>query len=274
MRVGGGLAVLVLSALRWRWTLRSCAAAQTGTAPDGNSAASDKYAVLGRPEHLRVPRPRQKAADRTRDGSAWGSSPGKSVADIGAGSGWFTLRAAQRVGTCGHRVFAEDINPKAIDDDQRPREPKEKHGKCPQRSWAHRTITKLPPKSVDAVLLLKVYHEIAHPVPVMQAAESIAAKPGAKVGIIDRNGNGTDHGLDRARFSSEEMGEAGYRVEGRYDFTKGRRSGLLSDLHGALKRRVAAAWPKSQRVQGKIAAFVYAAIACAKVCACTFVHGR
>src|ERR1700712_1032613 len=40
--------------------------------------------------------------------------PGKSVADLGAGSGWFTVRAARRVGA-GGTVYAEDINPQAID---------------------------------------------------------------------------------------------------------------------------------------------------------------
>jgi len=42
-----------------------------------------------------------------------GISPGKSVADIGAGSGWFTVRAAQRVAPKG-TVYAVDINPEAI----------------------------------------------------------------------------------------------------------------------------------------------------------------
>src|ERR1035441_205356 len=41
-------------------------------------------------------------------------APGKVVADIGAGSGWFTMRAAARVGP-GGLVYAEDINAKAID---------------------------------------------------------------------------------------------------------------------------------------------------------------
>jgi 2-polyprenyl-3-methyl-5-hydroxy-6-metoxy-1,4-benzoquinol methylase len=41
-------------------------------------------------------------------------APGKVVADIGAGSGWFTVRAAARIGPSG-AVYAEDINPKAID---------------------------------------------------------------------------------------------------------------------------------------------------------------
>src|SRR5437879_1750920 len=43
-----------------------------------------------------------------------GITAGKNVADIGAGSGWFTVRAARRVGPTG-AVIAEDINPQAID---------------------------------------------------------------------------------------------------------------------------------------------------------------
>jgi len=38
----------------------------------------------------------------------------KSVADIGAGSGWFTVRAAKRVGGLGV-VYAVDINPEAVE---------------------------------------------------------------------------------------------------------------------------------------------------------------
>src|SRR4051812_32641812 len=43
-----------------------------------------------------------------------GITTGKNVADIGAGSGWFTVRAARRVGPTG-AVLAEDINPVAIE---------------------------------------------------------------------------------------------------------------------------------------------------------------
>src|SRR5437764_1984046 len=41
-----------------------------------------------------------------------GIKPGKTVADIGAGSGWFTVRAAKRVADNG-QVYAVDINPEA-----------------------------------------------------------------------------------------------------------------------------------------------------------------
>ncbi|HTJ30519.1 MAG TPA: hypothetical protein VL346_08470, partial [Acidobacteriaceae bacterium] len=44
-------------------------------------------------------------------------------------------------------------------------------------------------------------------------------RPGAKVGIIDRNGDGTDHGI-MPDVVEHEMGEAGFRRTGIYDFTK------------------------------------------------------
>jgi hypothetical protein len=50
-----------------------------------------------------------------------------------------------------------------------------------------------------------------------QLRQSLA--PHARVGIIDRNGTGTDHGLNRD-VVEREMAEAGYRKVGLYDFTK------------------------------------------------------
>jgi SAM-dependent methyltransferase len=144
-----------------------------------------------------------------------GIAPGKNVADIGAGSGWFTVRASRRVGPTG-TVIAEDINPMAI----------EYIGKraLKENLTNVRTVLggpddpRLPSESVDAVLMLKVYHEIAHPVPTMKVVGK-ALRPGAKVGVIDRNGNGVDHGLNHD-IVVKEMGEAGYKLVGTYDFTK------------------------------------------------------
>jgi len=142
-------------------------------------------------------------------------TPGKSVADIGAGSGWFTVRAARRVGDRG-TVFAEDINPKAIDFIQ-------DRARKESLTNIHTVLgtpdeANLPPHTVDAVLLLKVYHEIARPVPFMRDLRASLA-PHARVGIIDRNGSGTDHGLNR-EIVEREMAEAGFRKVGLYDFTK------------------------------------------------------
>ncbi|MGI4757965.1 MAG: class I SAM-dependent methyltransferase [Janthinobacterium lividum] len=139
---------------------------------------------------------------------------GKAVADIGAGGGWFTVRAAKRVGSEG-AVYAEDINPaaaKAID----ARAAKEK---LPQVHAVLGTADDLKlPAPVDAALLLKMYHEIANPIPLMVKLRA-SLKPGARVGIIDRNGNGADHGLKQSVLE-HEMSEAGYRRIEQYDFTK------------------------------------------------------
>jgi ubiquinone/menaquinone biosynthesis C-methylase UbiE len=143
--------------------------------------------------------------------------PGSNVADIGAGSGWFTVRAARRVAPSG-TVFAEDINPKAIEYIQN-RAAKE-HLPNIQEILGTADDPKLAPSSLDAVLMLKVYHEIAQPIPFMQRLRA-ALRPGARVGIIDRNGNGsgTDHGLHQD-ILEREMTEAGFHEVAHYDFTK------------------------------------------------------
>lgn len=140
---------------------------------------------------------------------------GSSVADIGAGSGWFSVRAAARVGATG-MVYAEDINSEAVDYIQA-RALKEKVTNI-KPVLGTTDDAKLPPSSIDAVLLLKVYHEVAHPVMLMEKLKA-SLRPGAKVGIIDRNGNGTDHGLN-SDVVEREMGEAGFKLIGTYDFTK------------------------------------------------------
>jgi len=144
-----------------------------------------------------------------------GITAGKNVADIGAGSGWFTVRAAQRVGPTG-AVIAEDINPLAV----------EYIGKRVAKEDLSNVRTvlgsaddpRLPAGSVDAVLMLKVYHEIEHPVVFMKALKP-ALRAGAKVGIIDRKGNGADHGVNHD-VVVKEMGQAGYKLVGTYNFTK------------------------------------------------------
>jgi ubiquinone/menaquinone biosynthesis C-methylase UbiE len=148
-----------------------------------------------------------------------GLKPGKVVADIGAGGGWFSVRAAKRVAggpNGGGKVIAEDINAAAVDA-IRARAIKE--GLLNIEPYLGTPDDpKLPPDSLDAALMLKVYHEIAHPAPVLENLRR-AMKPGARFGIIDRNGNGADHGLEE-RVVRKEVEAAGFRQVGRYDFTK------------------------------------------------------
>ena len=67
--------------------------------------------------------------------------------------------------------------------------------------------------------MLKTYHEIAKPVTLLQNLRT-ALRSGAKVGIIDRNGNGEDHGVAR-KVVIREATQAGYRLLESYDFVKG-----------------------------------------------------
>ena len=145
-----------------------------------------------------------------------GIKPGKTVADIGAGSGWFTVRAAKRVASNG-LVYAVDINPEAT----------RYIGERAQKEHLQniKTIQSqpddplLPAGSVDAVLMLKTYHEIAHPVTLLKNLRP-ALRPGAKVGIIDRNGSGENHGVAKD-IVVREAKEAGYILLNDYDFVKG-----------------------------------------------------
>ena len=144
-------------------------------------------------------------------------APGKNVADIGAGSGWFTVRAAKRV-TGSATVYAVDINPKALEYiNERAQKEQLKNVKA---ILGKPDNPELPPHSVDSVLLLKTYHEVAEPVALLRNLRA-ALRPDARVGIIDREGNGEDHGVDK-NVVVHEAGEAGYRlVEEHDDIVKG-----------------------------------------------------
>src|SRR5262249_25898325 len=142
-----------------------------------------------------------------------GMTPGKSVADIGAGSEWFTVRAARRAGVTG-TIYAVDINPEAIKYINN-RAKKEKLINI-KTILGKEDDPLLPADAVDSVLMLKTYHEIAKPVALLRNLRA-ALRPGAKVGIIDRNGNGEDHGIG-SEVILHEADEAGYKLIEQYDF--------------------------------------------------------
>jgi predicted methyltransferase len=143
-------------------------------------------------------------------------SPGKTVADIGAGGGWFSVRAARRVGPSG-KVLAEDINPHAVDA-IRERASRE-HLPDIAPLLGTPDDPRLPPDSVDAAVMLRVYHEVAHP-PILLGHLQEALKRGGLFGVIDHPGNGADHGIDPDVVRAE-VERSGFRLVGRYDFTKG-----------------------------------------------------
>ncbi len=140
---------------------------------------------------------------------------GARVADIGAGSGWFSVRAARRVGPSGE-IFAVEINREYLAH-IRERAAQEKLTNI-RTILGRGNDPLLAPASVDAVLLLKTYHEIAQPGELMRHVRE-ALRKGGRVGIIDRHGKGDDHGLD-APIVIDEMRRAGFTLKAQHDFVK------------------------------------------------------
>jgi SAM-dependent methyltransferase len=138
---------------------------------------------------------------------------GKAVADIGAGGGWFSAIASRRVGEKGI-VYAVDINDDSIKyiNDRKIKENLTNIlailGK-PDDPF-------LPKNSVDAVLILNTYHEVAEPIKLMKNLKN-SLKKNALVGIIDRDGEGDDHGIAKETII-EEAGKAGFILKETHDF--------------------------------------------------------
>jgi len=102
------------------------------------------------------------------------------VADIGAGSGYFSFRIANLVPQ--GKVFAVDISPQMIGIVRSKMAQKKILNIKPIQSTI--TKTKLPPNSVDVALIVDAYHEFSHP---LEMATSIlnSLKQGAKLILIE-----------------------------------------------------------------------------------------
>jgi len=91
---------------------------------------------------------------------AIGVKPGMTVADVGAGSGYFTVRLARRVGTDG-KVLAEDIQPEML------RILKKRLDSANftniETVLGTETDPKLPAGQLDLILMVDVYHEFSQP---------------------------------------------------------------------------------------------------------------
>jgi SAM-dependent methyltransferase len=145
-----------------------------------------------------------------------GIREGTAVADIGAGSGWFTVRAARRAGAVAP-VYAVEINPDYLKHISE-RSAREKLPNV-KTVLGKEDDPALPERSVDAVLVLKTYHEFARPVRLLRNLKR-SLRPGARLGIIDREGKGDDHGVARDTVVREAE-RAGYQLVEEHDFVKG-----------------------------------------------------
>lgn len=132
---------------------------------------------------------------------------GMTVADIGAGEGYYTVRLAARVGEKG-RVLAQDIDDGAL-------------GRLGARIEREQLMSvsikqgapddpRLPPKSFDRVFMIHMYHEIAEPYPFLWRMWP-ALKPGGSIIVVDADRPTADHGTPPALLFCE-FETAGFRL--------------------------------------------------------------
>lgn len=130
-------------------------------------------------------RPEREEEEKTsRVLPALGLKPGDRVADVGAGSGYFSWRMAKAVGPTG-AVYANDIQPEML--------------AILSTNVAARGVTnvlpvlgsltdpKLPTHALDLVLMVDVYHEFDHPYEMMQGIVR-SLKPGGRVVLVEYRG--------------------------------------------------------------------------------------
>jgi len=149
-------------------------------------------------------RDRHGEADRVLD--RLGVTPGTRVADIGAGTGYYTVRAARRLGA-GATVYAEDIKSEYLGE-LRARLEREKIGTV-KLVLGRPGDPMLPRSSVDVAILSHVYHEIENPFELLYRLQPALA-PGARVGIVDVDRPTQDHGTPPALLRCEAAA-VGYR---------------------------------------------------------------
>lgn len=120
-----------------------------------------------------------------------GIQPGMTVADIGAGNGYYTVRLAERVGVKG-RVLAQDIDDAAL----------KRLGTRVERERLDNVSIKpgdiddprLPEASFDRIFMVHMYHEVTEPYAFIYRLRS-ALKPGGQVIVVDVDRPTNRHGI-------------------------------------------------------------------------------
>ena len=136
-----------------------------------------------------------------------GITPGQTVADIGAGSGYYSVRLSPVVGPNG-KIYVNDIIPDYL--------------ARLKRRTAQEGLTNLefvlgdagsanlPANSTDLALMVHMYHEIADPFSLLWYLHD-SLKPGARLAIIDADRPTERHGTPPALLQCE-LEATGYRL--------------------------------------------------------------
>ena len=117
--------------------------------------------------------------------------PGMTVADLGAGEGYYTVRLAERVGKDG-RVLAQDISREALD----------RLGRRVERERLENISIKLgaidnpqlPPDSFDRIFMVHMYHEVTEPYAFLWNMWP-ALNAGGQIVVVESESRAGSHGL-------------------------------------------------------------------------------
>jgi len=155
------------------------AAQQTGVHPVSGRRYAPVMGYQGAPWLERGERDEEEAPDVALN--VLKIPKGASVADIGAGSGFMTVRLAARVGPTG-RVFANDVQPQMLNILAR----RLSNSNITNVTLIEGTIDdpKLPPASVDLEIMVDVYHELSQPQAMLRHLRE-ALKPGGRLVLLE-----------------------------------------------------------------------------------------
>ena len=169
--IAGGLIALALVA--------ALAAQQPGVHPVSGRRYAPVMGYQGAPWLERSEREEEEAPDVALN--VLKIPKGASVADIGAGSGYITVRLAARVGPAG-RVFANDVQPQMLNILAR----RLSDAKITNVTLIEGTFDdpRLPPASVDLALMVDVYHELSQPQAILRRLRE-ALKPGGRLVLLE-----------------------------------------------------------------------------------------
>jgi SAM-dependent methyltransferase len=125
----------------------------------------------------------EREAEENPEGAldAIGFKPGMVVADVGAGTGYMTLKMAKRVGPSG-KVYAEDVQPEML----RRLRSNAAEAKLTniQTVLGGEADPKLPPAALDLILLVDVYHEFSQPQRMLRKMRE-ALKPDGRLVLLE-----------------------------------------------------------------------------------------
>ena len=150
---------------------------------------------------------RDRAGEATRVIELAGVEPGMWVADVGAGEGYYAVRLSPVVGRRG-RVLAEEILPEVRD--RLAERVQRENLENVAVSLGEPDDPELPPRSLDRVFMVHMYHEVESPYAFLWHVRE-ALKPGGRIIVVDADRPPRRHGIPPALLRCE-FAAVGFRM--------------------------------------------------------------